>query len=95
MYGHAQTQVSNGGAVLASLLKGRTSGLAVKPAGRPELNPSTDDKAAVLVILGNGGNSAAAEACTPSAAGDSLFMRRPVSSFTFFTLAGTAGSRFQ
>ena len=69
--------------------------MAVKPAARPELDPSADDKAAVLVIPGNGGNSGAAEACTPSAACDSLFMRRPVSSFPPFTLAGTAGSRFQ
>ena len=83
------------GAAFASLLKGCTSGMAVKPAGRPELDPSADDKAAVLVIPGNSGNSGAAEACTPSAACDSLFMGRPVSSFPSFTLAGTAGSRFQ
>ena len=51
--------------------------LAVKPAGRPELNPSAVDKTAVLEVLDDVGNSGAAEACTPSAACDSFFIRRP------------------
>ena len=79
----------------APLLKGRTSGQAVEPAGRPELNPSADDKAAFLVVPDDGGNSGAAEAGTPSTACDSLSIRRPVSSFPRFTLAGTAGSKSQ
>ena len=59
-------------AVSATLLKGCTSGRAVKPAGRPNLDPSADDKAAVLELPCNGGNSGAAEAFTPSAAFGSL-----------------------
>ena len=43
----------------------------MKPAGRPELDPSAADKAAVLEVVDDVGNSAAAEACTPSAASDS------------------------
>ena len=62
------------GGTSAPLLKGRTSGRAVKPAGRPELDPSAADKAAVLEVVDDVGNSAAAEACTPSAASDSSFM---------------------
>ena len=50
---------------------------AVKPAGRPELDPSAVDKTAVSDVVDDVGNSAAAEACTPSAASDSFFIRRP------------------
>ena len=49
----------------------------MKPAGRPELDPSAADKAAVLEVVDDVGNSAAAEACTPSAASDSSSIRRP------------------
>ena len=65
------------GGTSSPLLKGRTSVQAVKPAGRPELNPSAVDKTAVLDVVDDVGNSEAAEACTPSAASDSFFIRRP------------------
>ena len=78
----------------APRLKGCTSGQAVKPAGRPEHSPSAADKAAVLEVPGDGGNSGAAEACAPSTASDSLSIERPASSFLSFTLARTAGSKF-
>jgi hypothetical protein len=76
------------GGTSAPLLKGCTSGRAVKPAGRPKLNPSAVDKTAVLEVPDDGGNSEAAEACTPSTACDSFFIRRPGGSFPGFYSRG-------
>jgi hypothetical protein len=47
------------------------------PPGGPSLTPSAVDKTAVLDVVDDIGNSEAAEACTPSAASDSFFIRRP------------------
>ena len=69
------------GAASATLLKGRTSVFAEKPAGRPKPAPSTGDKAVGILLPSDVGNSGAAEVSTLSAAGGSSFIWIPWSSF--------------